>query len=178
MKHRTRLPATLVVSAAALALFLMATPAFAQETEHGDFGAYIYEGTCDNISGEAIEDVGDLDPDEGVWKVVGKGEQSPDRVWGEDEGISPTLDDLTGKQHVAVVRDDDDEQAPVVACGAIEGAADANGELVIQLNEVDGSGWQGRAHFGPKQKDDDEATEVTVAVWHATGGTPSATPAP
>lgn len=173
--RRLFLPVTGVLTTFALLGLAFAGAASAQGNQ-GDFGAYIYEGTCDQPSANALDDVGDLDPDESVWMVVGNGEPTPETVFGEDEGISAAVQDLTGSDHVLIVRASDDQSAPVIACGAITGEVDSNGELLVQLDEVEGSGFQGRAHFGPNKDDDDEPTEVTVAIW-ASSGTPASTPA-
>lgn len=175
--RRLTLPLGGALVAAALLTLALAGPASAQGNQ-GDFGAYIYEGTCDQLGATALEDVGDLDQDDDAWNVVDQGETAPDAVYGEDDDIAQTIDTLTSADHVVVVRASDDQSAAVIACGAIAGEIDANGALLIQLDEVEGSGFQGRAHIGPNMDDDDddEQTAVTVAIWMA-NGTPVATPA-
>lgn len=178
MTRRFVLAATRVLGIALLTMAAFAVPAYAQDDDDDDqFGTYIHEGTCDSL-GNSLDDIGDLERDENVWNVIGQGESNPGTVYGEDEDISQTVDDLTGADHVVVVHERDDRDSPVIACGAITGTADENGELLITLDEVEGSGFQGSAHFGPEQDDDDDdETEVTVGIWMSSGATPEATPA-
>lgn len=70
--------------------------------------------------------------------------------------------------------DDDDRDAPMVACGAIEGEPNADDILRITLTEIGGSGFEGRAALQPEVDDDDgggdddnDETQVTVGIWPA-----------
>ncbi|HRA47501.1 MAG TPA: hypothetical protein PK819_05465 [Thermomicrobiales bacterium] len=162
-------------------LLLVATPVLARHDDHlgPEYGAYINVGTCEEISDQVVADIGDLEKDEHVWKVVGQGLKiKPDPIYGEDEEIDQTIEELTASDHVVVIRADDDVTAAVIACGAISGKADAKGELMVALDEVDDSGFEGRAHFGPNHDDDDhEPVEVTTGVWKVgAAGTPVASP--
>jgi hypothetical protein len=160
-----------VVIAAGGAILAMG-PASASDDD--EYGAYIYTGTCDDFSGAAVEDVGDLEEDDAdFWRVLGDDEPAPNTIYGEDEDITPSIDELTGEPHVLVVRAADDETADVVACGEISGTAGNVGSLTIELEEVEGSGVQGRASFGPDDDDDDDQIRVTTGVWLSTGGTPA-----
>lgn len=173
------LAATRTIGIAILGISAFIAPAYAMDDDDDQYGAYLYEGTCDNIGSNPLEDIGDLEPEDDAWNVIGQGEPSPGAVYGEDEDLSQAVSDLTASDYVVVVRERDDQNSPVVACGMIDGSVDANGELVITLDEVNGSGVQGRAHFGPEDeqdRDDDEQTEVTVGVWKTGSGTQAATP--
>jgi hypothetical protein len=177
---------------ALLAILLLATPAMADDdhddddhdhgtatasagAHHEDLGAFIRSGSCDQ-PGDVVEDVGDLEPEEGVWRVIGNDEQKPDVVYGEDEDIHQTIDELAGGDFVVTIHERDDVNSAVIACGAIPGTVGDDGTLMIDLDEVDGSGFTGRAHFAPEQDDDDDETEVTVGVWQGGSATPEATP--
>lgn len=160
--------------AAALALVLGGAAA---QDDDRSFGAGIYEGTCDSPGDQAVFDIGDLETDEDDPNtMMGTPVASP--VYSEDEGLSAPLDDLTGAPHVLLVRESEDANAPVAACGEITG--DANGaELVIQLEPVNDSGVSGVATFGPPEPGDDDGdqSEVTVEVTMDDGemmATPSA----
>ena len=162
-----------IIAAGALALFVLAMPAMAND--HDDMGAFIREGSCDQ-PGKVIEDIGDLEPEDDIWLVIGQGEPEPRTVYGEDEGISESIDDLISAGSIVTVHEKDDSNARVIACGKIDGAIDTDGTLSIDLKEVDRSGFAGRVHFGPSD-DEDEQTEVTTGVWQSTSGaTPAATP--
>ena len=69
--------------------------------------------------------------------------------------------------HVLVVHEGESYRTPVVAIGAIEGELGDDGTLLIDLNEVDNSGYEGRAYFEPDDDDDDDddEVEVTVGIW-------------
>lgn len=168
---------TLLLRALAVALMAslaLATPALADDD---DLGAFIREGTCES-PGNVVEDVGDLDPlddDDSEWDVVGSDVPRSTTVYGEDEGISQAIDDLTGTEHVITIHAADDSNADVIACGEITDEADSDGTLTIDLDEVDGSGYTGKVHFGPSD-DSDEATEVTTVVWQGGSATPEASP--
>ncbi len=144
-----------------------------------DFGAYIYAGTCDSQNGPARFDIGDLDSDDADDRVIVATPAAgmTGTTYSEDEDISATLDDLTGSPHAVVVRERDDENSPIVACGDIAGTA-TNGELRIDLRSVNDSGISGVALFGPNHDDsDDDPTDVFVQVQRGADGgmaTPSA----
>lgn len=169
-----------IVGPGALALMLMATPAFAAQGTpsalgNHDLGAFIREGSCGQPS-KVIEDIGDLSRDRDVWSVIGQDEQEPGVVYGEDEGIDQSIDALLSGGYVVTIHSRDDSNAGIIACGVIEGAIDSDGTLMVDLKEVNNSGVIGRVHFGPSHDDDDEETEVTTAVWAGTNATPAATP--
>jgi len=170
-----------------LVSLLLAMPAYAddhdddQHHDHDDdsgFGAYIYEGTVDDYGERPVEDVGELEPLragdddlDDVWDVIGGGDPVPDPLYGEDdEDIDLSIEQLTAAPHVLVVHAEEDRSSPVIAIGAIDGDTEADGSLLIDLDEVDGSGHEGRAHFAPDDDDHDDddhddLTDVTIGVW-------------
>lgn len=161
------------------------------------FTAFIYAGTVDALdTATVVTEIDDLemedherendDRNEGnrdrdrkqdqYWSVLGEGQDVPDELYTGDEDLDRDidLDLLTAKPHLVVVREGDATDAPVIAAGAIEGEITADGTLLIQLDEVDGSGYEGRAWFGPdreedddddKQDDDQDELEVVVGVF-------------
>ncbi len=168
-----------ILAIGTLALLAFAVPAMAADSTPAigdkDLGAYIREGSCDQ-PGKVIEDVGDLDPDDDIWDLLGQGEQEPRTIYGEDEGIRQSVDDLVGSGYIVTIHKTDDADADIIACGKIEGDVGSDGTLMIDLKEMNDSGFIGRVHFGPKH-DDDEQTEVTTGVWEGSSATPEATPA-
>lgn len=177
-----KIQAIRLVAMTALAIILLTTPVLASDHNAtpspgigDDLGAFIREGSCDQ-PGKVIDDVGELDPDDEVWTVIGNHDQRPDVVFGEDEGIDQKIDDLLESGYIVTIHTSDDENASMIACGKIEGTTDTDGTLTIDLQEIDNSGFIGRVHFGPLQHQD-ESTEVTTGVWQTTAASPIASPA-
>jgi hypothetical protein len=176
---------------ALLALLLLATPAVADDDAHDDddhhatgtaatsgasdeLGSYVHEGTCDAI-GATVEEIDDLeldddDDDDRIWQRIGRDQPMPDRLWADDDDVDTSLQALMGGEHVITVHADEDSDSPVIACGAIAGELDADGGLLIDLAEVDGSGYAGRAYLIPD--DDDNETDIDLGVWEAVPATP------
>jgi hypothetical protein len=173
------------LSVLALAMFAFATPVLADDDNDIDddreLGAYVYEGTVESYGDRPVEEVGELesiqddddDDIDDVWGVIGGGEPVPNPLWGEDdEDIDLTIEQLTAAPHVLVVHAGESPSTPVVAIGAIEAELNEEGTLLIDLDEVDNSGFEGRAHFAPDLDDDDDdgdddrdETDVTVGIW-------------
>lgn len=167
-----------IAGAALVAGSTIASTGAVTAADDQEYGAYIYSGTCDTFASDADADVGDLDAgDDHAWTVLGRsGEPAPDTIYAEDDEIGHSIEDLTQVPFVVVVRADDTELAPVIACGRIEGEITADVTLLIDLHEVDASGFEGRAYFAPANDPDlDEPTEVTVGIW-AVQGTMTASP--
>lgn len=178
----------------ALAMFAFANPALAQDDDDDDteYGAFIYEGTVDDYGDSPVEDLEGLEPtrddddddnddDRDVWDVIGNDDPEPDPLYGEDdEDIDPTIDELTSEPHVLVIHADDNPDSDVIAISAIEGDLDDEDGLMIDLEEVDDSGFEGRAYFQPDNDDDDDdddgnddddgddQTDVTIGIWEVT----------
>ncbi len=186
-----------------LAMLLLATPALADDDDDDDddddghqhgastavagsgdddrFGAFIREGTCDQ-PGNVVEDIDELDDDDrdddrddddDDWQKLGGDAPRPDVFFSEEEDIDQTIDELTGGAFIVTVHEGESSDSPVIVCGEIAGEAESDGTLLIDLDEVDGSGFEGRAHFGPDDDDDDDDDfEVTVGIWEAGALTP------
>lgn len=174
----------LAASALLLGASAFALPASPVAADDDDFGAYLYEATCDSLDKDKIiEDIGDLDDeseDSKEWQRLGQGADFPSEFYAEDEDIDNlTLDDLTGGDYAVAVHAEDSKDADVIACGDVTGTVQGD-MLLIDLQEVDGSGWAGRAHFAPDDDDNDDEIEVTTGIWPAGEveplGTPEASP--
>lgn len=151
------------------AFAIPASPVAADDDD--DFGAYIYEASCDNLDPDKIiKDVGDLDDESESskeWMRLGQGADFPSEFHAEDEDLDDiTLDDLTGSEHAVAAHASDSKDADVIACGDITGEV-KDGTLLIDLHEVDDSGFEGRAYFAPEEDDDDNELEVTTGIWPA-----------
>lgn len=173
----TRLAAgTLLLGATAIAAPMSVA------ADDDELGAYVYAASCDSLTTDAImEDIGDLGMDDDSqmeWQMLGNGQEAPTELYTEDEGMdNVVLDDLLAEPHAVAIHETDDENAAVIACGDITGTPE-NDTLLIQLSEVDGSGFEGRAYFAPD--DTDNELDVIVGAWAAGEveplGTPSSTP--
>lgn len=150
-----------------------ASPAVAlADDDNQELGAYLYETSCDALKTDAIiEDLGDLEVERNAdkeWARLSNGQDAPTPLWIEDEDIDQmTVDDLVATPHAVAIHASDSEKADVIACGDITGEA-KNGTLLIEIAELDDSGFEGRAFFAPEEDDDDDELEVTVGAW-ATG---------
>lgn len=86
------------------------------------------------------------------------------------------MDDVSGGTYSIAAHSSDSPDANVVACGDMTGFAQ-NGTLLVQLSEVNSSGYEGRAAL----HDENGGVTVTIGVF-STGqaqplGTPPASPA-
>ena len=87
--------------------------------------------------------------------------------------VDASLDDILAAEHAINVHESVENIQNYIACGDITGEA-ANGELHIQLQELNGSGYSGEAHL---VDNGDGTTTVTVNLMQGASGTPSASPA-
>lgn len=148
--------------------------------EATELGVYIYEGTVDDFGEEPVDEVGALellsedddDPDdetEEIWQAIGDDGERPEPFYGDDTDADLTLDEVTGEPHVLAVHAGEEADEPVIAAGSIEGDVE-DGTLVIDLQPVDDSGYEGRAFFGPNDDDDDTGQEDPGDVDDTSGG--------
>ncbi len=168
------------------------------------FAAFIYAGTLSALDqATVVTDIDDLeletherendDDHEGnrdrdrqrdqSWQLLGDGQVAPDELYTGDEDLDDSidLDTLTAEPHLVVVHETGSQDSPIIVVGVIEGEATPDGTLLIQLAEHEGSGYEGRAWFGPKTDDDDEnddnhELEVVVGVYPAGAVQPLGTP--
>jgi hypothetical protein len=154
------------------------------------FHVFLYQGDCAQ-PGDVVDDIGSLDrhrddddddDDDGddhaaVWQRIGEGATQPENLWAEEEDIHPSLDELLSGDHAIAVHERDSQTA-IVACGMVAGELDDAGGLLIELDEVDGSGFVGRAlltpHTGDDDHDDDDddddddhETDVSIGMWES-----------
>jgi hypothetical protein len=92
--------------------------------------------------------------------------------------VEAALDDILAAEHAINVHESEDAMQNYVACGDVTGTPD-NGELVVTLNELNGSGLSGEATL---TDNGDGTTTVEINLSHSdTGaggmGTPEGTPA-
>ena len=91
--------------------------------------------------------------------------------------VEASLDDILGAEHAINVHQSPEELAVYVACGDITGEAE-NGELVVELGQLNDSGVEGQATL----TDNGDGTTTVVLELHHVGmsmeGTPESTPKP
>lgn len=159
---------------------------FADDDDDFEPEAYLYEGTCDALASASVTDeIADLDNDDDdaaqLWeRYLGNGVAMPEGILIEEDDV----DDLESAQalvdgdYVIVVHETEDTDSAVIACGDIEGTIEDD-SLLLQLNEVDGSGYEGRAFIHPDDDDraDDDDLEFVVGVFPAGSVEPVGSPA-
>jgi hypothetical protein len=150
---------------------MTAPAAFADDDDDDDrYGAYIYTGTVDALDDATVlDDIGELERDddtESHWEILGGGQPMPEDLSTEDEDLDDdiSLEDLQAEPHLVVVHEEEDRDSPIIAIGVIEGEIDENGGILIQLDEFEGSGFEGRAWVGPKRDDDDDDDDLDTIV--------------
>jgi hypothetical protein len=180
---------TLVASSLILGSAIAAPSVIADDHDDDDdrFGTYIYAGTIDDLeNARVVEDIDELERDddddlEEHWRLLGGGQDMPDELYTGDEDLDDDIDleTLTSEPHMVVVHETEDRDSAIVAVGVIEGEITGDGTLLIQLDEYESSGWEGRAWFGPEDyddDDDDDELEVVVGVYPAGSVDPLGTP--
>lgn len=173
----------LIASAAVMAPSLVA-----QDDDSNAYQAYFYPGTVAEI--ETATEIGhigdleaevDLNEDQALWARISMGQDMPDELCCEDEDLLSDIsfDVLFTHPNLIVVHASDDRESPIVAVGQIEGTVDGMGGVLIQLDEYDGSGLEGRAWMGPETTNDDNQyeVEIVVAIYPAGDVEPLETPA-
>lgn len=164
------------------AVFGQGTPGASPEASSGPVHpAHIHAGVC--------PDVGDVVfPLENVVEMDHSGMASPDAMatpmaadsmmaLGSTTVVEAPLDVILGAEHAINVHKSPDEMSVYVACGDITGEAE-NGELVIDLMELNDSGVEGQATL---TDNGDDTTTVVIELRHVgenMSGTPESTPKP
>lgn len=151
-----------------LALSLGAGSAFADDD---DPEAYLYAGTCADLeNATVVDEIDDLDDDEDDvrehWEHLGNGQDMPDGLMAEEDDIDDIdggVQALVDGDYAVVVHETESTSSAVLVCGDIEGTVE-NDSLLIELDEVDGSGFEGRAFIHPEDDDDDDDDELEFVV--------------
>jgi hypothetical protein len=118
--------------------------------------AVIDNGICTDLKGEDVR----LYP-----VVIAKGPRvgQANAVEAETSNrtVAKPLDLLIDEPHAVVVHERLDSRSPIIACGEIGGANNGDGELIIGLHEMNGSGFFGVVRLS-YNAGDREQTDVTV----------------
>ena len=144
----------------------------------GEPTAYLYEGsTADLESAVVVDEIDDLDKDDddddNDWDKLGNGQPRPDGLLSTeddlDDDLRLTVETLVDGDYMIVVHAGESTDSPVLVAGDIEGDIQA-GTILIELDEIDGSGYEGRSFIHPDDDDDDDdddenELEVTVGIY-------------
>jgi hypothetical protein len=150
----------------------IASPLAAQDDD-APYEAFVYAGTLEDLeSATRLGAIGDLedeaDRDENLehWERVGMGQAMPDELYSEDEDLRSDLSLATifNDPHLVIVHATADSSSPIIAVGAIQGDVDGMGGILIELDEYDSSGFEGRAWVGPEFTNDSNGYEVEIIV--------------
>ena len=142
--------------------------------------AHIHAGTCDEL-GEVVFPLTDVSSDMSMGMTGTPADASADEDM-EDMGdmasmtmvevsmttVDASLDDIIDGGHAINVHESADNIENYIACGDITGTA-VDGQLVIALQELNGSGYVGVAHL----EEEDDSTVVHVFLLSGMGGTGS-----
>lgn len=155
-----------------------ATPEGEDSSSHP---AHIHSGTCEEL-GDVVHPLEDATGE----RIDGTPEASPVP---DDEGlpgnviahsrstVEASLDDLLSEDHAVNVHQSQDAMDVFIACATIEGEA-TDGELILQLDELNDSGISGQVILS---QTDDSTLEVTITLVDASADdfeeTAEATPA-
>lgn len=202
MTRRIRAPFALIFAAAMLAIGLVsgataisaqgtdATPSAAEDMT-GAFPAHIHSGTCDElgdvvfplneITRAAAYEPAEATPIEGIATPPATIDATPGAaelaettlIASSTTVVEAPLDDILADEHAINVHQGEDAMQTYIACGVVTGEP-ADGELRIELQELNDSGYSGTALL---MDNGDGTTTVTVELMLGADGTPEATPA-
>lgn len=151
----------------------------------GEPSAYLYEGTVAELdAAKVVDEIDDLDAedddDDNDWDKISNGQDRPDGLLTTEDDLDDdhniTIDMLVSGDYMIVVHAGESTDTPILAAGNIEGEIQ-DGAVVIELNEIDASGYEGRAsiHLDDDDDDDDDDAddvEFTVGIYPTGSVTP------
>lgn len=123
--------------------------------------AAIYTGSCDRLDDVAAELPNIVDPQ---GRAVGQA--SAIEAATSSTTVDVSLDVLLDEEHAIVVVESNTLDSDVIACGDIGGVDNDDGELVVGLSEVDGSGFTGMVYLAYSGAD---ASQTSVSIFLAEG---------
>lgn len=172
-----------------LALSLGGLSAFADDD---DPTAYLYEGTCaDLATATMVDEIDDLDTDDevDVWALIGMDQDMPDGLLVTEDDVDDldSVQTLVDGEYAVVVHQTDDISSAVLVCGDIGGEV-KDDSILVELDEVESSTWEGRAlvrfdhdddnHDDDDHNDDDHELEFAVGIYPAGTVDPLPEPTP
>ncbi len=151
-----------------------ATPTGETEAAHP---AHIHAGTCEELGDVVfpLNDVAPLDAEAtpAASPVASSAAAGAGEVVAESTTeVEASLDDILAAEHAINVHESAENIQNYIACGNLTGPA-TDGELRIDLEELNDSGYTGQAHL---VDNGDGTTTVTVTLMaaHGAAGTPQA----
>lgn len=149
--------ALVLAGATALSVAISAPLAQAQDAGHAPHPAHIHSGTCDNL-GDIVYPLTDVREN-----TAGESFGASDAVVVEtsETDVDAALSAILGEPHAINIHESADNIQNYIACGNIGGRV-VDGDLLIGLNEVNGSGYRGVAELDADDDDDDDDVEVYV----------------
>jgi hypothetical protein len=167
LSRRTRIAA----AAVALTAISLSTPGGSAQRWDNEPTVYLYHTTCaDAATSRNATEISDLESDritlDRVWREIGTSDDRPNGMLGEIDDIDRLGDvqSLVDGDNAVVIHQDESRQSPIIACVDIEGTVNADGALMLDIAEVDGSGMDGRVMIRPEDRDDDEI-EFVIGLW-------------
>ena len=126
--------------------------------------AHIHTGGCGDDLGDVIAPLTNLTA------PAGEGLGQEEAVVAETSftTVPLTLDAILGADHAVNVHLSTEEVGTYIACGELGGPLNENGNLVVGLREVDGSGFTGIAFLAPSATDP-ASTDVSVFIAEVVG---------
>ena len=135
------LPIFLLVALATLSVAASAPPVWAQEDD-APHPAHIHSGSCDNL-GDIVVPLTDV-VEATAGERFGADQAVPVEV--SDTDVEMSLNDILAAPHAINIHRSAEEIQIYIACGDIGGRV-IDGDLLIGLQEIDGSGHQGVARL-------------------------------
>jgi hypothetical protein len=156
-----------------------ATPDHSAMADMTGHPAHIHDGTCATLGGIAwpLNNVGGSEEgmaspeaDMGTMSMSTPEAAESGEVEESTTTVDVSLDDILAAEHAINVHESVDNIQNYIACGDVTGTP-TNGELEIELAELNGSGYSGTATL---TDNGDGTTTVYVEVTHSGTGTPVA----
>ncbi len=142
--------------------------------------AHIHSGTCDTL-GDVVFPLNDVISTDLAVSTYATPADAPDATpppalastpvigTGESTTIDVSLDDILAAEHAINVHESAENIDVYIACGDITGPA-SNGMVTVELMELNGSGYVGRASLADNG---DGTTTVTVDLIYPGMATPA-----
>lgn len=158
---RVGAPLALVLGTATLVTAALTAPVTrAQGTDAVPHPAHIHSGTCAEL-GDVVQPLTDIKENTAGEKF---GAATAIVVEESETDVPMTLSDILAAPHAINIHQSADAIQNYIACGDIGGRV-VDGDLLIGLKEINGSGYQGIA----KLESDDDSTEVYVYLANEGG---------
>lgn len=141
--------------------------------------AHIHMGTCEelgdvvfpleNVDGEVLEGTPEATP-------IPADSASGGEVVGMSQSVvEGSLDDMLADAHAVNVHESEENMGNYIACANIEGEVDEDGSLILQLNELNDSGYAGQVVLS--EVDEGTSVNITLTDAQVEGEDGEATPA-